>query len=452
MLLFALNASQKGWNVVIGGKRFILPNLHQFPEGVVLLKSIVPGELELQEKILSYGHKITSIDAEGLLPSNGKSGVELRYSEETIKKSHQLFFWGREQFNQVKEYFPLIEENSFITGSPIFDYWRLLKRNFEKTVEKTKQKTILIATSFPYPNHFIDRKMSYDSVRAASGKNATDEHLNEIFLDGKLQDLVYPLFKNLVKEVIKNYPQCKIILRPHPSENQEVWKNMAKGYENVEMSLSGEISPLLLESDVLIHFNSTTSIEAFYFGKSIITLIPEDLPQELLSRLNPHAKQASSVAHDTKQALEFLENALQGKINPSSFDLENIIIDSSKENISQSSLNILNQLDSLKIQPPSRPFPNWFKLNFSIDIILNKLKLRCLWILGWIDDFTFLFKGKYKPNKNYYAYGKTKQGRLPKEEVKQRTHFIAQSLSLDINSIQIKKFKDGLFLINQKDV
>ncbi len=450
MLLFSLTATQMGWRVLIGGKKVLLPNLHQLPEGTVLLKSIVPGELELQEKILGQGHNIASIDAEGLLPSNGKSGVELRYTEATIKKSHLLCFWGEEQFQQVKNIFHCVQENSVVTGSPIFDYWKYLKK-VNTYRQKNEKKTILIATSFPYPNHFINREMSYESVRAASGKNATKEHLDEIFLDGQLQDLVYPLFKNFVKKIIQNFSDCNIVLRPHPSESPAPWQELASGFDNVKMSLSGEISPLLLESDVLVHFNSTTSIEAHFYEKQIITFIPKEVEQKLFKRLNTHALNASRISTTVEEGVMFISEALTGNKYQSRLELEKIIIDCFDKRVNSSSSNILQSLEKLKNMNPSRPLPSFIRMNLNIGAIKNILKLRLIWLLGWIDFLTNLFRGKYASNRSYYSYGKTKQGKLSSEEIKNKAATMAKEIKVNFNTIQIKKIKNGLYLIESND-
>ena len=76
-----------------------------------------------------------------------------------------------------------------------------------------KNKTILIATSFPYANHIMDSQQPYNAVRHASGKNASQSHFDELFLDGELQEIIYPQFKDLVRYIAENLPEYKIILR-----------------------------------------------------------------------------------------------------------------------------------------------------------------------------------------------------------------------------------------------
>lgn len=449
MLLLSLVASEEGWTVVLGGKSKIFPLLATLPEGVVLLKSIVPGELELQEKIIAMGHKVVSLDAEGLLPSNGRSGVELRYGKRTIERSEQLYFWGGEQLEAVKSIFPSVESKAFITGSPVFDYWRFLKRLKENETKKSRSKRVLIATSFPYPNHFIDKEMSYSSVRDASGKDATDDHFNEIFLDGELQNFVYPRYLEIVKQMIKENPDVEIMLRPHPAENPAPWVQLAKGNPNVKLSLTGEISPIILDSDILFHFNSTTSIEAAFYEKHILTYVPNDLAENLKGRLNRHALNVSIARGTSGEVLSTLKELLKAEKGAKGLGLDQIIDSCSSKEISVSSQKIVRALNSVIIPTISRSFPGFFRVHINVSSLKNKVKIRIIWILGWIDFFTGIFRGRYKKFKDCYRYGKSKQGRLDFGDVQKMANLYIEELTKSKTSIKISQIKSGLFVIKK---
>ena len=126
-LVLSRHAIENGWRVILGGKASIFPYLSKFKEmpGVFLLKSIVPGELHIQKKIIAGGHRVTSLDVEGLVPSNGEEGVRLRYSEKTINLTDILFFWGKNDYELAKSVYPSISDKSFPLGSPIIDHINL---------------------------------------------------------------------------------------------------------------------------------------------------------------------------------------------------------------------------------------------------------------------------------------------------------------------------------------
>ena len=449
MLLLSLVAAQYGWKVVLGGKQAIFPVLDKLPSGVVLLKSVVPGEIKLQKEIISYGHKIVSLDAEGLLPSNGKSGVELRYSKDTIALSDILFFWGKEQFESVERVFPGIKNNSCITGSPIFDYWKYLKNSHNNPVNQD-QRVILIATSFPFANHIVGNEMAYLSVKNASGPDATHEHLDEIFLDAKAQEIVYPKFKELVKEVIKRNPTSKVLIRPHPSEGRFVWEEIANKYSNAEIQVGGEISKQILLCDVFLHFNSTTSIEASYLGKKVITYLPKMEPY-LQNRMNKHALDASYVCNSFDEVFLAIDNHSE-KIKPPSGNLHNIIHGFDSKEISHCSLLIVEALNKLDISLSQSRLPSKFELSLAPNSIKLRLRKRIIWIIGWIDYLTRIFRGKYKHARSYYKYGKSKQGELNMSEIQDELSNMATSLKMDFSNYSFKIISKNLFSISLKTI
>ena len=71
-------ALKRGWTVYLGQKSQIFPFI-KFFQNQYYFKSIVP-ELSNLLKIKSSDHKITTLDVEGLILSNGKFGAIKRYS------------------------------------------------------------------------------------------------------------------------------------------------------------------------------------------------------------------------------------------------------------------------------------------------------------------------------------------------------------------------------------
>jgi surface carbohydrate biosynthesis protein len=207
MLILAITAAQSGWSVLLGGKRAIMPYLNKLPEGIVLVKSVVPGEYANLKKIKNEGHKITSLDAEGLILTQGPTGATERYSEQTIELADALFFWGKRQLRVAKYDFPSIQKRAHVTGSPIFDFWRYRKFFPAHTKKKLEKKCILIATSFSYPNHTISEEMAKKLLLDCIPKvSSTQSHLDLFFKTANLQRLVFPQFKKMVEGLFKSCP------------------------------------------------------------------------------------------------------------------------------------------------------------------------------------------------------------------------------------------------------
>ena len=137
-LYIAKTFLEKKWTVYLGQKQQIFPFINQFSRSVWLLKSIVPGENTLLEKLKKKNHFITTLDIEGLVPSNGKYGIHQRYSKEGLLLTDLIFFWGKMHYENLKRIFPECKKKFYITGSPIVDYWNTFKKKITKIMELRK--------------------------------------------------------------------------------------------------------------------------------------------------------------------------------------------------------------------------------------------------------------------------------------------------------------------------
>lgn len=60
----------------------------------------------------------------------------------------------------------------------------------------------------------------------------------------------------------------KVIVRPHPSENIEIWKKYTKNYsKKIKIIRSGNVLSWILAAKLLIHNGCTTAIEALFLKK-----------------------------------------------------------------------------------------------------------------------------------------------------------------------------------------
>ena len=448
MLLLSLVATMRGWQVIFGGSSSILPHVGIFPSGVFLTKSSLPSDIERVNNMRNHGHKVVSLDAEGLIPSNGESSIRIRYGEKTVKMTDRLFFWGSEQFNNATDVFPEIKKLGSVTGSPVFDYWRLLKSSHIKQKNDGK-KIILIATSFSYANHVLGSKQPYQAVRSAGFGITEKKYIDDMLLDGVLQEATFPYFQAMVERLAREMPDNKIILRPHPTENVEVWKNIANAAENIELQCSGEICPWLLSSDIFIHSNSTAAIEAKFFGKEVITFVPE-LEEKIEARLSSPVMRASKVCRTIDEVVIAVNQSINNEKIENAFDLNTIIKDASSNNITASCENILDVLDEFELVSQRKVIPN--RLNFLFDIKAIKLKLRAraVWVVAWLDYLLNIFSGKYASMRNYYRYGKSKQGKLNKKEVYDQLKEYSRVLGIKDDELDLVELQHNLFLLKNK--
>ncbi len=67
------------------------------------------------------------------------------------------------------------------------------------------------------------------------------------------------------------FPDHVIIVRPHPTENQQIYIDIANDCKKVKVTNEGNVVPWLMAAEVLIHNGCTTGVEAYVMGVPAIS-------------------------------------------------------------------------------------------------------------------------------------------------------------------------------------
>ncbi len=82
---------------------------------------------------------------------------------------------------------------------------------------------------------------------------------------------IFNAFKELIPILDRKFPDHTIIVRPHPTENQQVYKDIARNCQRVRVTNEGNVVPWLMATDVVIHNGCTTGVEAYMMGVPAIS-------------------------------------------------------------------------------------------------------------------------------------------------------------------------------------
>jgi hypothetical protein len=74
---------------------------------------------------------------------------------------------------------------------------------------------------------------------------------------------VFTAFQTLIPELARAFPQLSIIVRPHPTEGQDVYRRLAAGSPRIHVTNEGNVVPWLQGASALVHNGCTTGVEAF---------------------------------------------------------------------------------------------------------------------------------------------------------------------------------------------
>ncbi|MGD9035544.1 MAG: hypothetical protein PVF10_03220, partial [Syntrophobacterales bacterium] len=78
-------------------------------------------------------------------------------------------------------------------------------------------------------------------------------------------------FQKIIPAIAKVFPEHNIVVRPHPTENQEIYRQIAAGCERVRVTNEGNVVPWLMAARALIHNGCTTGVEAYVMGVPAIS-------------------------------------------------------------------------------------------------------------------------------------------------------------------------------------
>lgn len=445
-LLLSAYAVSKGWKVVLGGKQAIFNNMSRFKDlpGVFFLKSIVPGEVFKQKEIMSYGHRVVSLDVEGLVPSNGDSGVRLRYSDDSIALTDILFFWGQDHFNSVYNVYPQIKEKSVISGSPIIDEMLIRGKKAKERRKNSKRKQVLIGTSCGYANHINGIEFSKKMTKDAHGENVDSEQDLAFKYEAELDTIIFEYWKEAVPKIAEEVKGCDIVLRPHPSENKDFWRNHVKKYDNIRINEGGSILDEMLKSDFYVHFNSTSAITSMILDLPTYMLLPK-MKKELFDRI-AFVKDLSITVENTDILVDKLKSAVEGQ-GQENLDVN---IDNYCENLKDPDLDssklIVDKFDEIYnfVQTKAKIKRQGFKEGLIVK--LKKLKFFILWSLGIVCDlFNVKARDRFPPRNSY----KNSNAKQPNTSLSRVVNLLEELVGEErFEEINIEKKARNLFVIS----
>lgn len=307
-LLLAIVALRQGFDVVIGALWELKFHTDLLDRGIFLDKSIAKTKQQWFRCCRRQGHRVAALDEEGLVYFDAETYRQLRIFPKSMEAADLFFAWGKDQAEVTAPAIGRLSERVRITGNPRFDLLRpALRRLYEEDVVRLRKqygRIIQINTSFSFANSANDPKAL---LRTFSQYPIAEERPG--FFEGwmAVQQKVLESFREMLPRIRKRFPEHTIIIRPHPSEGLELWQELANTLDKTTVIREGNVVPWILASDVLVHWNCTTAIEALLLGKPAIAYRKEQSD----SYEQPLPNACSFHATGIDELLEMLDLALQ---------------------------------------------------------------------------------------------------------------------------------------------
>jgi surface carbohydrate biosynthesis protein len=227
------------------------------------------------------GHAIVTWDEEALVHLPAEMYFSRRLSPRTMQYISHLFSWGEdnaELWRQYPEFPPGLPIH--ITGNPRNDLLRpemsAFYVNEVKALRKAHGDFILINTNFNHVNAFFPAQNLFQPAQnpkeepkfGKAGRGMTREFA-EGFRDHK--QAIFEEFQRLIPDLEQAFPKYTIVVRPHPTESQDIYTRIAAQCERVRVTNEGNVVPWLMATKALIHNGCTTGVEAYVMGVPAIS-------------------------------------------------------------------------------------------------------------------------------------------------------------------------------------
>jgi len=310
-VLLACFAAKKGFRIVIGVNTEIKKNLPYWEPGFVLWKGLAKKGGATYKYFHANGHKAIAWCEEGLVYPDSEFYKKYRVFEEALQEVDLFFAWGKNQAHDITQKVPEEMEKVIITGNPRIDILGNKFRNvFSDDVDEIRKlhsPFILINSNFSAYTHKFGAN-AVISLLKKSGRINSEE--DEKFYRGRSEnrEVVFNAFVEMIKKLSKRLPDINIILRPHSAESPVLWSERLSQLQNVKIIHQGSAMPWILASEVIIHNDCTTGLEAFLLGKPVVSYRP--------TAGNPYESElpikVSKSIENTDELLMYLSRVLQG--------------------------------------------------------------------------------------------------------------------------------------------
>jgi surface carbohydrate biosynthesis protein len=280
-LLLAYVAAKRGFSSILGFRREIHFHISSFPPGIYLSKSMTAASDLMFQIMRKLGHEIVAWDEEALVHLPPATYFSRRLSPLAMAFVSHMLAWGQDNAELWKQY-PRLPDGSeiHVTGNPRNDLLRPEMRHYYKeTVVELRERYgdfILINTNFNhvnafYPglNLFVPNDKPGGEPRPGRAARGMTREYAEGLRDHK--QAIFEKFQQLIPAVEKAFPKYNTVVRPHPTENQEIYRQIAAKCERVEVTNEGNVVPWLMAAKALIHNGCTTGVEAYVMGVPAIS-------------------------------------------------------------------------------------------------------------------------------------------------------------------------------------
>ncbi len=223
---------------------------------------------------LAAGIGVGLLDTEGGVWSDIESYTELLWPDATLRHTARgVCLWGNAMSSALINRGIFTADQITVTGCPRFDVYHPSWRRVISTDERRPDRPrVLVNTNFSTANpRFTSVEQKVETSRRNFGWS--DAHVNELL---RTERTAIAAMIDLVARLASAFPNIDLVVRPHPFERPEPYREGLHGLSNVIVDNDGGVEPQICRAVAVIQRSCTTGIEAGFAGTP--TLSPRWVP------------------------------------------------------------------------------------------------------------------------------------------------------------------------------
>lgn len=317
-LLLACLAAERGFRVFLGCRWRLLGQLHRLPPSVYFGKDVTERTGRVYDLLPRLGHAAMAWDEEALVYMTPAIYRRLKVSAASLAAPKMLFAWGEDNAEIWRATEGYAGQPILATGNPRADLMRPeLRRYYADAVADIRSRFgsfVLVNSNFGWVNHYKPG-VTEERLRVI-GQDARDLPPEQVgtWSDPAMLTYRHDMFRaflDMLPKLADRFPDRRFVLRPHPSENQETWRQAVAGRGNIQVVHEGGVTPWLLAAEAVIQNGCTTGVEAFLLGRPVIAYRPMRHPVYDM----PLPNALGMAADDPEQLADAVAAAFKGELD-----------------------------------------------------------------------------------------------------------------------------------------
>jgi surface carbohydrate biosynthesis protein len=235
---------------------------------LVVLNYLRRGNEALGRQLLNAGIGVMSLDTEGGVWPDFAAYAELLWRDPAmLSRVRCACMWGPRMVEAMVEHRILAREQMAVTGCPRFDFYHPRWQGVLGAPDGRPAPRILINTNFSISNpRFATVEENVSHLRRSVGWS--QERLDQYLAAERAA--VEAIIK-LARDLERDYPLAEIIVRPHPFESLERYRDALRGISRITVDNAGPVQPEIYGSVAVIQRSCSTAIEAGLAGVAALS-------------------------------------------------------------------------------------------------------------------------------------------------------------------------------------